>query len=125
MKRIITVASAAFAVFIAGHFVPFSLRGPAMSCFTAGHEDNAGREVAEFAASHNHELSAVATYMTNSDFKIRNIPVRGNKLALVFVKDTTNSACLLFDLMAIDGTLVAVQLISDDRNDFYRVSSVK
>jgi hypothetical protein len=110
---------------VASQFVPFSLNGPAMSCFDAGSHKVAKANVLEFAATRNFALNEVSAYLTNSDFVVRNAYPSENTLTIVFEKNLTDGRCFLLDAISIDGNLVIVELADDGQNNYTRIQSVR
>ena len=125
MRTGLIIAAGGLALSAASQFVPFSLRGPAISCVDAGNEKVAKAKVLEFAASHNFALNEVSAYLANSDFVIRNVVARENTLTIVFEKNRTGGSCLFLDAISIDGNLVIVELTNDGKDNYDRIQSVR
>jgi hypothetical protein len=125
MRIGLIIAAGVLALLVASQFVPFSLRGPAISCFDARNSKVASAKVLEFAASHSFALNEVSAYLANSDFVIGNVYTRENTLTIVFEKNRTGGSCLILDAISIDGNLVIVELTNDGRDNYSRIQSVR
>lgn len=112
------------ALLVAGHVLPFSLRGPAMSCIAAANAGANYKKAAEFAASHDYALNEVSAYLANSDFTVRNISIVKGVVSIVFEQNQRNGGCFLLDLVSIDGRLIIVDLLTD-KDSSHRVQRVR
>jgi hypothetical protein len=124
MRTGLIIAAGVLTLFVASLFVPFSLHGPAISCFDAANKKVASAKVLEFAASHNFALNEVSAYLANSDFVIRNVHTSENTLTIVFEKNRTGGSCLFFDAISIDGNLVIIELAKHGQYNYDRIQSV-
>ena len=125
MRTGLIIAAGVLTLFVGGQFVPFSLHGPAISCFDAGNSNIAVAKVLEFAASHNFALNKVSAYLANSDFVVRNVHTRENTLTIVFEKNRTGGSCSFFDAISIEGNLVIIELTKVGRYNYDRIQSVQ
>lgn len=124
-KTMLLVGLVAAALLVGSHVLPFSFRGPAMSCITAANSKENYKRASEFAASHDYRLSEVSAYLANSDFMVRNISIVGGVVSVVFQQNLGSGGCFLLDLISIDdGHLIIVDLSTDSESS-HRIQRVR
>ncbi len=124
----------AFGVYLGSYFVPWSIDGPAISCFIGAHETKSDKQAEKYAAAHENDFGMLSAFLYRSDYRIRNFHVKSRDgrrsddpagtVTVVFVKDHFNSQCFLLDAIAIDGSIMRIDVFPNPKSHQNDVLSV-
>lgn len=101
------------AFWAAAHFIPYSIDGPAMSCWTAQHELKSDEAVRQYATASDGDFEKVIRYLINSDFELVGASIDNqntNIINLGFKTNYSNSSCILTNVMQFDGSITRIKI---------------
>ena len=73
-----------FLIFMLTRFIPYSMNGPAMSCFSVFNETKNKEETYNYAAKHDYDLKKTLEFAENSGFSFRNLSFEEQTVIFVY-----------------------------------------
>ncbi len=123
------------ALYVGSQFVPYSIGGPALSCFTSTLFLDAPPNVEPYSQRVGGDFTKVDAFLHRSDFEIARFYIEGkitsteklpdDTVTFVYRKDRNNASCYLLDLVAYEPTMLSVTVRGLESGSFNKIFDMR